>query len=397
MPDNNTDTVEKTFSISKGEYVDKPADTTETKTDDTATNVVDDAGKKIDAAAAGATTTADTTKTVTTKIETPAAGVFVPGEYIKSKFGTYGVDTEEELEGVLKSTLELSTKYDELQKKAAEPIFRTDQEKRVAEFLKDYDPSKFGEGLTTAAAIMGMDPDAVSGKVAMQEKFILEHPHLTRDEAKDWFDDEYAKYHVDKEKFDDDAAYEKQKRIMDIKLKDEETRSRSFLKEQKQKLKSTDKPETTTTKFELDKPTVEGYTREIEKFLPTFDKIEVKDEDGKAVVFNVVLDKEKQKDIKTFMMRHIQNQQAYGDDKKIANFAAPQLAKTALRLLHGDWLEAQMVKQIKTLAAVMKAEDISGRSPENKSGGGAGASDVKLSQTDQFMKLGEKAAETRKR
>lgn len=394
------ETVEKVFSIDKGEYIDKPVEV-----DNNADQpiVTDDKTDTTDAKVDAAATTTPLVKTDVkvddkTKTDLPST-TFVLGEYIKGKFSErFGIESEEDLEEILTAQDKLVDQFEELKKKASEPVYRTDQEKRVAEFLKDYDPSKFGEGLTTAAAIMGMDPENVNGKVAMQEKFILEHPHLTRDEAKDWFEDDYKKYVVDKEKFDDDASFEKQKRIADIRLKDEETRARNFLKDQKQKLKSVEKPvETKTdTKFELDKPTVDNYTNEVEKFTSTFDKIQFKSEDQKDVLFNIVLDKDKQKDIKNFMMRHVNNPNAYGDDKKIANFTAPTLAKQALRILHGDWLEAQMMKEIKTLARTLKAEQIAEQSVQNKDNGGS-AGGIKRSQTDQFEELGKKQAESRKR
>lgn len=331
----------------------------------------------------------------------PAA--FKPGDYIKEKYGQeYGLESEEDLADVLKNTSALAEEVTTLRAKVNEPKYRTEQEKKIAEFLTPYDPSKFGEGLNTVAALIAMDPDQISARQAMEESYIINHPNLTRDEAKEKFAYDFdKKYTLKEDDYDDKDRYAKDKRILEIDMKNEEANARKILKEQKEKLKAppveAKKEEPKKEEPTISEEVITGYNNQVEKFFQpapgkSFDRIKYLSDDKKEVLFELVLDKNKVSDLKKFMTNYVKNPTVYDKDGKIPNFDPHNLAKTALRIMFGDWQEEQIWNSVKSVAAKLKAEQIAGLTPEKKSAGGGEAN---LSIDGQFAALAKKAVEDR--
>ena len=398
--------VEKPFNISTGKFEEGKAAETTTSTEEKP--------KTEEATTTTETSTeekpAETTTTTEEKPKTEEAAkpAFEPGSYLKEKYGEYGVESEEDLKEMLGAQEELVGLLDaskkEIETLKANPVYRSEQEKKIAEFLKPFPPERFGEGLNTAAAIMGMDPANIPGRLAMEEAFVLTKPHLTRDEAKEMFADRYeSKYKIDKDKFDNDADYEKKKRSIELQLKDEEAEARKVLvaKQAELKAKPEEKKETQAAAQppkEAPAESLKIYSDQADKFFTGdgknkgFDRIQYMSDDGKEVLFNLVLDKEKLADVKQFVQNYIKNPGVYDKNEKIPNFDPKELARTGLRLLHGNWIEDQIWGESKKLAAKMKAEQIAGASPDKKSGG---AGEAQLGTIGQFQKLA--AAEKAKR
>lgn len=332
---------------------------------------------------------------------------FEPGAYIKEKWGDkFGLDSEAALEKTLAAQQKMLADLQKLQtenetlKKPSDPVYRSEQEKKIAEFLKPYDPSKFGDGLNTVAAIMGIDPVNISARQALEEAYIIRHPDLTRQEATELFADEYDAGKLNRDDFDNDEAYEKKKRIYDIKEKNEVAQARKELADKKESLKAPpeEKKPDVNKPAEAPEAAVKAYTKDIETFFnpskgKKFDSLHYLSDDEKETYYTLVLDEEKIEDVKGFMKAFVENPASYTKDGKIPNFTPQELAKTALRLLHGDWMEESIWKQVKVLATKLKAEQIAGIDPDKKS---TGTGDVKLSVTDQFAALGQKEAEKRK-
>lgn len=396
---------EKVMDLTTGKFIDKPIEGNQGENEKRPIydpTPIDETEKKIEEP-----TTPEPEKKPEETVTPPAENEikFEPGSYIKEKFGEkFGLETEADLQTVLDNQDALARALEQAKldlAKPREPEYRTDQEKKIAEFLKPFDPSKFGEGLNTVANLMAIDPASVSGRVALEEAYIINHPELTRDEAKEIFAaDVWSKYQVNKDNFESDEEYEKTKRISDIKLKSEEAQARKILSETKEKLKAAE-PEKKIEEKPLEVPaeSVKAYTQEVEKFFnpskdKVFDRINYSSDDGKEVLASIVFDKEKIEEIKSVMKAHLQNPNAYDKNGKIPNFAAQEFARTIARHLYGDWMDEQLWKQVKVVASKMKAEQIAGTSPEKKSGG---SGDMKLSVDDQFAELAKKTAAQRKR
>lgn len=400
---------EKVFDLATGKYIEKAIEGEQGRNENRPIhgdpNESEDSQKPADQ-----TTTTTETKPDEKQVEPPAPA-FEPGSYIKEKFGEkFGIENESDLEELLEAQEKLvqiaeSSKQRVAELEKAEPQYRSEQEKKIAEFLKPFDPSKFGEGLNTVASIMAMDPMSVSGRAAMEEAYIIAHPELTREEAKEIFAaDEWSKFQVDKDAFDTDEEFQKAKRITDIRLKSAEDQARKTLVQKKEQLKAAPpKADTTQTQVqqpaEAPKEAVATYQKEIDKyFVPdknkVFDRINYYSDDQKTLLAAVVLDKEKLDSVKKFVSDYVKQPGVYDKTGKIPNFDPQELTKTAIRILHGDWYEEQLFKQIKVIASRLTAEQIAGTTPEKRSAAGG---DTKLSIDDQFAQQAAKAKANRQR
>ena len=150
---------------------------------------------------------------------------------------------------------------------------------------------------------------------------------------------------------------------------------------------------------EIPAETVKQYTDAVQKFFnpapgQTFNQFQYVSDDGKDVLHTLVLDADKQKDIQEFVMNYVKRPEFYDKSGKIPNFDPQEIAKTGLRMLHGDWMEDQLWAAVKTVAAKLRAEQIAGTKPDKESKGGG---DVKLSVDDQFAELARKQKEARRR
>lgn len=402
----------KVFDLTKGAYVDKPAseitppiDPNEPPADDDPTDTppandnTDPApaagGEPAKPAEGGEPAKPDETKN------------FEPGSYLTEKWGKYGVKGEEDVEKVFQAKQELEQQASklttELESLKAAPKYRTEQEKKVAEFLAPFDPTKFGEGLNTVAELMAMDPDNVSERRALEENYILKHPDLTREESKELFAEEFDKnYKVNRDDFDSEEDFNKRKRIVEIKLKNEVAQSRKELKEKKEALKyvpPANEGKKDEQPFTAPKEAVDSYSKEINSFFDDgkgrkFNGIQYFSDDGKEMLFNLVIPQDKIDSVKEYLNVYVQNPTSYTKEGKIPNFAPAELVKTVTRLLHGDWMEEQLLKQVDILASKKKAEQIAGQSPDKRSGA---QGDAKLSVSEQFAKLAQKEKEKRTR
>lgn len=401
----------KVFDITKGAYVDKPASEI-TPAPDPNNPPIDDPADPSANPDPNPAPTPDPANP-----PAPAAGgdppkpadtkTFEPGSYLTEKWGKYGVKSEEDVEKVFQAKQELEQQTSklstELESLKAAPKYRNEQEKKVAEFLAPFDPTKFGEGLNTVAELMAMDPDNVSERRALEEKYILNHPDLTREESKELFAEEFDKnYKVNRDDFDSEEDYNKRKRIVEIKLKNEVAQSRKELKEKKEALKyvpPANEGKKDEQPFTAPKEAVESYTKEINSFFDDgkgrkFNGIQYFSDDGKEMLFNLVLPPDKIETVKEYMNLYVQNPTSYTKEGKIPNFAPAELVKTITRLLHGDWMEEQLLKQVDTLASKKKAEQIAGQTPEKRSGA---QGDAKMTVSEQFAKLAQKEKEKRTR
>jgi hypothetical protein len=359
-----TTTATETETKEEEEIVEQPGDKDEPEDEEPKEEVVVEEPKKEEAKST----------------ETPAA-TFEPATYLKEKYSDFGVESEEDLLGILQATDALADELDAL-KKNPPSAFRNEKEQKIAEFLKQYDPSKFGEGLSTYGTLMDIDPDNLDDRRAMEEAYILENPEFTREEAKLMFAKDYKKKTaLNKEDFEDDAEYEAEKKLLELKLRKEATKSKIFLRAEKEKLKTAPEEK---AKEEEKKPlvapeAVETYTKQVDNFFKTgqnnkpFDRFTFTDPNNKDVSVNIVLDKAKQNELKGFMNKYVTQGSLYKENK-IPNFDPAEIALMGSNLLFGNWMIQEMFNQVPILASKLKAEQIAGKKPvkESKGTGTAG-------------------------
>jgi len=274
----------------------------------------------------------------------------------------YGIESTEDLQEVLESNSKLA---DELEKERDKKVFKSEKEEKLHKFLNDYDLDKIGEGMQTAATLLSLDIDGADPRKALEEAYIIENTDLTREEAKHLFTKEYRKkYELNKDKFDSDEEYEEEKKYVEIQLKKDTAKAKRILTEKKESLKV--KETKAESKAEAPVASIEGYTKQVDKFFEKFEKLTETDEDGKEL-YSVSLNENQRKQVRDAMHQYVKRTDVYDKSGKINNFDTVELAHTFSEILFGSWLRAERNKQIKILAHGLKAEQIAQLKPDKVS------------------------------
>lgn len=321
-------------------------------------------------------------------------------KYLKDKFGA---DDEDALTKRL-GRIETLEKELEEAKKPKEYEFKSDKERAIAHFLKDWDSDNLGEGWEMAGRLMKMDPDKINEKKALEEHFVIENSDISRDKAIKLFEKEYnEKYVLDKEDFENEAEFKEAQELADIKREKDSIKARKFLSEQKEKLKYKEKPKQEEKKPEpvtIPKETIDKYVGEVNKFFSPqqgedFDRFIFQDDDDEDIKVAVVFTKEEVKNIKNETIAYLHSLSPYDKDKKIPNFDEGKLVAQIADILYGDQIKERMLKEVKKLAQTLRIEQLAEKKPTKKSGGGGNGKAGIPDYITQFAELGRKATENR--
>lgn len=323
--------------------------------------------------------------------------------YLKEKYGEkYEIESEKDLDLILANTQKLANELESEKKKSKEPVYRSDQEKKVAEFLKTWPIDKLGEGMQSVAAIIQLDIPNITDKRAMEEAYILEHTDLTREEAQALFQDEFdSKYVLNKEDFERPEDYDKKKKIIDIKIKDKVAADKRMLLKKQEDLKAApaEKKEEAKVK-DVDETTLSEYNSKIDKFFEgkngePFNGFKFIDDDDKDISYKITFEEDQIKTIKKYIKDHVKRPGSYDESGKIPNFDVASLTRSMAKLVFSDWYDEQHLKSVTKLARVLKAEQIAGRKPDKESKGKGKTSGASI--MEQFGALAVKEKQNKKR
>lgn len=321
-------------------------------------------------------------------------------KFLKDKFG---FESEEELAKYLDNTKGLAKDLEEA-KKPKEYEFKSEKEKAIAGFLKDWDMDNVGEGIEMAGRLMKMDPEKINEKIALQEKYIIENSDISRDKAIKLFNKEYdEKYVLDKEKFEDAEEFKEEQELADIKREKAANAARKFLLEKKEALKYKEKEkkeEKMPEKVEIPKETVDKYVGEVNKFFSPsqgedFNQFIYQLDDDEHFKISVQFTKEEVANMKKEATAYLQSLSPYDKDKKIPNFDSGKLVAQIADILYGDVIKERMMKEAKKNAQTLRIEQLANVKPDKKSGGGGNGKQVIPGFTEQFAELAKKEAEKR--
>lgn len=325
---------------------------------------------------AAATTTTETplTETVTTK-EAVEAGTTV--DAVKAFFDSelaekYGIKSKDELFGLLEGIDKVKAENEKLKGRPTEPVFSNDKQKNIYNFLQEYE--SLGEGMEMVARLGSIDPAGMAPDAALKEAYILENKDLTREQASRMFDKEESKKYVNpkkKEDYDDPQEFEDDNEILRIKKTRDEAKARKTLTENKEKLKIEAKEKKEAQSARSEEPviapaTVERYTNQIDKFFEGFNALTYSEDDGSNEV-TIKLSDRQLLDLKQAAYSHVKNPSVYSEGE-IKDFDIVNLVDTfAWALNHKDMMGLAL-KQTKTNAQIIKADEIAQKTPDKKSG-----------------------------
>ncbi len=317
-------------------------------------------------------------------------------KYLKDKFG---VESEDELLKVLDGNKQLTKDLEEA-KKPKEYEFKSEKEKAIATFLKDWDMENVGEGIEMAGRLMKMDPEKMNEKIALQEKFVIENSDISRDKAIKLFNNEYnEKYVLLKDKFDTDEEYKEAQELADIKKEKQVAAAKKFLIERKDSLKYKEKAKEEvkqSEKIEIPKETIDKYVGEVNKFFSPaqgedFDRFIYQDDEDDDIKVTIQFTKEEVQNIKKEATAYLHSTGPYDKDKKIDNFDSGKLVAQIADILYGDQIKERMLKEVKKLAQTLRIEQLAEKKPDKKSGSSEKGKTGILSIDEQFAELGKKA------
>lgn len=319
--------------------------------------------------------------------------------YLKDK---HGIDSEDDLEKILKYNQTVKGELEEEKKK--EPVYKSDKEKKIAEFLKPYDLDRLSEGLENASTLVGMDIEKIDERRALEEAYILKNIDLTREEAKQLYNREYKrKYDVKEDSFEEKADFEEEKTLVAIQKKKDVAEARRFLNSKKEELKfkEPEKKEEPKKEIEISKETIGGYSSQIHKVMDDgkgkkFDHLEFQaDEKDPSLKVKVMFTPEEFKEIKELAVNYLRDPKLYDENKKIPNFEPLAHVKTVAYALFGDKIHEQGIRAAFTLGKSLRAEQLAGVKTDKESKGKG--EDGIPSIDDQFRQLAQQKREKEKR
>jgi len=308
----------------------------------------------------------------------------------------YEIKDVDELKEVLGGIDQLLERLDIAEKKGNEPVFKSEAQKKAFEFITSsgYDPSKYGEGLITYATLLGLDIDKADAKSALEQRFIIENPELTRQEAISKFNKDFKKkYEINKENFEDPEALKEEEESVRIDLKSEEAKAKKFLKQKQEEFKVDTKEEAKPNKEEVPAVVQTGIERtvgEFKSYVDGFNEItftEDKNEDNK---FTYKIPDKYLKQIQAAGEKYLSKPGIYNEKGIVPNHDPEDYVVNLTMALAGKDIIQAALKHTDRKAAILKAEKIAEVKPDKK----GGVADGKVESMD-HMQQAEIEAEKR--
>jgi hypothetical protein len=306
----------------------------------------------------------------------------------------YGIKNEEDLQLHLEAAAEVEKENADLraqleEAKKTKPAFETEQEQKIFDFLKKYPVAKMGEGMATYARLVSMDVDNVAPRTALEEKFILEHEELTREEAMLKFNRDFdRKYKVKASAFDTTEEADAEQKQLDIDLKSDAAKAKKFLSKQQEEYKSkaTDKvaeKETTAIPVQVQE-SVRTNLSEIDQYMGELDVINFSQDDG-TPAFSYKLSKQQKEQIKTAMKGWIGNPASYEKDGKIRGEYDVETAaiNAAAMLFHSDIFDKAYNAGL-SKGEIKRADQIATKKPNREAKAAIDGKRIPLTEEEQW-------------
>lgn len=308
------------------------------------------------------------------------------------------VETLDGVDALLDEHEKLVEENKKLKEAKPELKFESDDQKKVYEFLTKtgYDPSKISEGLVTHAKLMSMDlgKDA-DPNLILEEKYVLEHPELTRAEAQKkftrWFN---SKFVVDKTKFEDDKEYKEEQELADIEKKSQVAKATDFLKKKQEEFKPSEKPgKKDVIEEKIPKDVEDGMKKTVgdfRKYMEGLSTLTFTDEKNPDNTFTYEVPKKVQKQVLDAGTQWLSKPNLYNEKGELVKHDTEEYAHNVIMSMVWKDLTEKMLRHVEQKAKIVKVEKTSEKTPERKGGSEKGDLDGM-----DFMQLAEIEAENR--
>lgn len=354
--------------------------------------------KKEDAATPDATTKPDdSTKPAEEKPIEQKPVVEQPKDFNAQLKEKYAIEDEAQLTSILESNKGLQEQLKKAQETPKEPVFASEQDKAAYEFIKQFPPSRLGEGMQTYGNLLNMDVAKADGKLVMKEAFLLSKPDLTREKAEKLFESDYKRrYTLNKDDFKTDEDFKEAQELAEIDKDEKEAVSRRTLTEKQTAIKKQGAEPAKVEVSKAEEPKLpeshQGYFAKVNDV--KIDKLTFPDPTNEAIKYNIAISPERLKDAREFANAYIKDTRLYDKDGKIPNFDPQEMIHIGLMILDPKWYINEHVKQVTSLARTITAEQIAGTKPDKESKGGGDGSGI-ADFGSQFKEMAAKAVQER--
>lgn len=308
-------------------------------------------------------------------------------DYIKETFSEkYGVKSEDELTGVLEDYEKVAAENEELKKKLAvaekaEPVFESENEKKIFKFLKAAPADLADERLVTHMRLNKIDVDKEDGKVLMQEAFIIDNPDLPREDAILKFNRDFnRKYTIKKEDFTGtEEEYKEELRALEIDKRTDIGKAKKFITAKQAEFK-TEKPSTedkATKENPEVKASIEKINSKFDAAMKDFKGLVFEPTDKKEDRFTVSLNKEQHAEVLKAVKNWVSNPVSYNKDGKLLNRSTDphEIYKMAAFGLYPDEISEKLYNHAIQQRNIIRAEEIAKVKPTSAA---KGAGDVSI-------------------
>lgn len=298
-------------------------------------------------------------------------------DFIKEKYSEkLGVETEDALDEKLEELIQLSTEHEALKAELAElkasegkPKFSSKQEEKAYEFLKEFDVTRMSEGMQTLARIVTMDLEHAEPRIMLEEKFIIEHPELTREESLRKFSKDYAKkFTVKKEDFESEEAYKEELEDVKIEEKSAVAKAKDFLAKKQKEFKAAPKEESVEAKTSpVVQTSIQKNVAALDGYIKDFNSITYAPTKDEKDNFTIKFTKEQLKTIHEATKGWVRDSNAYDDKGEIKGGFDPE--KNVIKvtyLLYGEDILAKMYAHVMSQADIKRAEQIATKKPDRE-------------------------------
>jgi hypothetical protein len=327
-------------------------------------------------------------------------------DFLAQKYAeTFQINNEEDLDAVLGTIEEIQKENDtlkaeleEAKKGSDKPKFSSEQEEKAFNFIKLFPVDKMDEGMQTFAKVITMDIAKAEPRILLEEKFILENPELTRDEALRKFNRDYnKKYVINPNDYEDENVRKEEEEDRKIDLKVDVAKAKEFLQKKQAELKSKPKEADNTEVKDnvVVQKSIKANVSELDEYMKDFESVIFSLDDKQSEDFVYKLNKEQKKKAHEAYKAWIGNPNSY--DAKGNLVGAEEVDKKILDvtyMLFGADMIEKALKHGLSKGEIKRAEQIASKKPDRIAKGGSG--NLKdMSEEQQWEEIAKKKMKAR--
>lgn len=292
---------------------------------------------------------------------------------IAERFGEkYGIESQAELEETIDKAVELMDRVESLEKEnktlketSGKPKFKSKAQEKFVEFAEKtgYDPAKAGDAAMSYSKLITMDIENTDAKLLLEEKFVLERPELTREEALHLFKKKAAKlYDPKREDFEDDADFDEAVKDANIQKKSDAAQAKKWLKKQQDEFKVIEDISDGPKVDEAVLKSIETNEKEYDKFISSTNELILEEEDGSS--YKYAFNKDQLKNIKAVMSSWVKNPSSYDEKGNLNSEGPEQMFKRVAASLYFDEILNALSSQMKNQVNIQRVEKIAKVQPK---------------------------------